>query len=99
MNNISIEAIKKRHKYYNNEFFAKWATLYDYEKYLLTPLRKRAAKFLNLAPSKNILDVATGTGAQAYELAKLGHEVIGIDLSPEMLKQAKKKISKNFILG
>ncbi len=79
-----------RHKNYSNSFFAKWAKLYDYEKYLLFPLRRKAAKFLNLTPQK-ILDVATGTGAQAYELAKLGHEVVGIDLSKEMLEQAKKK--------
>lgn len=42
--------------------------------------------------------MATGTGAQAYELAKLGHEVVGIDLSPEMLAQAKKKLSPNLKL-
>lgn len=93
MNTISLEEIKKRHKYYNNAFFAKWATLYDYEKYLLSPLRKRAAKFLGLKPPKKILDVATGTGAQAYELARQGYEVLGTDLSPEMLRQAQKKCS------
>lgn len=75
----------KKHTYYNNAFFAKWAKLYNYEKYLLFPVRKQAARFLGLQPPQKILDVATGTGAQAYELAKLGHEVIGIDLSPEML--------------
>lgn len=99
MDNISLEEIKKRHSYYNNAFFARWATLYDYEKYLLSPLRKKAAKFLNLKPPKKILDVATGTGAQAYELAKQGHEVIGVDLSPEMLKQAKKKCYKELKLS
>ena len=82
----------KQHKYYNNEFFAKWAKLYDLEKYILFPLRKKAARFLDLKPPKKIVDVATGTGAQAFEFAKIGHDVIGIDLSPEMLNQAKKKI-------
>ena len=46
-----------------------------------------------------VLDVATGTGAQAYELAKLGHEVLGIDLSSEMLEQAKKKCGQELKLG
>lgn len=82
-----------KHKYYNNKFFAKWARLYDFEKYFTFPLRQKAARFIDLKPTKKILDVATGTGAQAYELAKLGHDVVGIDLSPEMLTQAKKKIS------
>ena len=40
----------KQHKYYNNEFFAKWAKLYDLEKYILFPLRKKAARFLDLTP-------------------------------------------------
>lgn len=98
-NTISFEEIKKKHKYYNNEFFAKWAALYDYEKYLMTPLRKKAAAFLGLKPPQKILDVATGTGAQAYELAMLGHNVVGIDLSPEMLAQAKRKCSKKLRLN
>lgn len=87
--------ILSRHRWYNNQWFAKWAWLYDYEKYLTFPLRKKAAKFLNsyLTPHQKILDVATGTGLLAYECAELGHQVIGIDLSQEMLEQAKKKYS------
>lgn len=79
--------------YYNHRFFSKWAWLYDYEKYVTLPLRKRAAGFLNsyVKPSQKILDVATGTGLHACECAKLGHQVVGIDLSHEMLEQAKKK--------
>lgn len=89
---------RPNYSYYNNKFFGRWAWLYDYEKYFFSGLRKKAAKFLNLKSTKKILDVATGTGAQAYELAKLGHEVVGIDLSPEMLVQAKKKLSPNLKL-
>jgi ubiquinone/menaquinone biosynthesis C-methylase UbiE len=47
--------------------------------------RKEAADYLKIQPPQKILDVATGTGALAYELAKLGHSVIGIDISMEML--------------
>lgn len=89
----------EKHRYYNNAFFAKWAKIYDYEKYLFFPLRKKAAKFLGQTSSLKIIDVATGTGAQAYELAKLGHEVIGIDLSSEMLEQAKKKCRQDLRLS
>ncbi len=94
MNNNLIN----KHKYYNNRWFAKWAKLYDYEKYILFPLRRKAAIFLDSHSPLKILDVATGTGAQAYELAKLGHGVIGIDLSEEMLEQAKKKCVQNLKL-
>src|SRR3989338_11112571 len=87
-----------QHAYYNNRFFGKWEWLYDYEKYFFFPLRRKAARFLGLKPSAKILDVATGTGAQAYELAKLGYDVIGIDLSREMLKQAIKKCNSSLNL-
>ena len=90
--------LAKKHAYYNNLFFGKWARLYDYEKYFLFPIRKKAAQFLSLNSPAKIIDVATGTGAQAYELAKLGFDVTGIDLSPEMLEQAKKKLDKSLKL-
>lgn len=41
--------------------------------------------------SSKILDVATGTGKQAFAFAKRGYEVVGIDLSEAMLNVAKKK--------
>lgn len=86
------------HKKFNNKFFGRWAKLYDLEKYFFSSLRKRAANFIDLKSSKKILDVATGTGALAYELSKLGHDVIGVDLSPDMLKQAIKKLRPNLKL-
>ncbi len=88
LNNITV----KNHSYFNNKFFGKWAWLYDCEKYFLFPIRRKAAKLLDLKFLQTVLDVATGTGAQAYEFAKLGYNVIGVDLSPEMLLQAKKKL-------
>ncbi len=60
--------------------------------------RKEAADYLKIQPPQKILDVATGTGALAYELAKLGHSVIGIDIAMEMLSQARKKCSDNLDL-
>lgn len=38
-----------------------------------------------------ILDLACGTGNSSLSLAKKGYQVIGVDLSPEMLEVAKKK--------
>lgn len=39
-----------------------------------------------------VLDVGTGAGAFAIILSRLGHKVIGIDLSSKMLNEAKKNI-------
>jgi ubiquinone/menaquinone biosynthesis C-methylase UbiE len=53
--------------------------------------RKEAAHYLGLTPPQNILGVATGTGTLAYELALLGHDVVGIDLSGSAITQAQEK--------
>lgn len=41
--------------------------------------------------SKTILDIGCGTGRHAIELTKRGYQVVGIDLSKEMLAKAKEK--------
>ncbi|WP_027398554.1 class I SAM-dependent methyltransferase [Anaerovorax odorimutans] len=47
-------------------------------------------KYLPLERRLKILDVGTGTGYFALLLAKQGHEVHGIDLTPAMIEEAKK---------
>ena len=42
-------------------------------------------------PGKTILDLACGTGSLTRELALRGYEMIGVDLSPEMLAEAAAK--------
>lgn len=80
------------HTYYNNKFFEKWAPYYDIFEIVLGPLRSKATKLLDLPKGSKALDVATGTGSLAIAMAKEGFEVTGVDLSPDMLRQAKKKV-------
>lgn len=42
-------------------------------------------------PGNIVLDLACGTGSISLELAKLGYEMIAVDLSPDMLSQAMEK--------
>ena len=42
-------------------------------------------------PIHTVLDLACGTGSLTLELARRGYELIGADLSPEMLAQAAEK--------
>lgn len=42
-------------------------------------------------PGKTVLDLACGTGSLTRELALRGYEMIGVDLSPDMLAEAAEK--------
>jgi demethylmenaquinone methyltransferase/2-methoxy-6-polyprenyl-1,4-benzoquinol methylase len=53
--------------------------------------RARAADLARVGPGSRALDVATGTGDLAVELAARGAEVVGMDFSEAMLEQARRK--------
>jgi demethylmenaquinone methyltransferase / 2-methoxy-6-polyprenyl-1,4-benzoquinol methylase len=53
--------------------------------------RTRAADLARVGPSSRALDVATGTGDLAQELAGRGASVTGMDFSPAMLELAREK--------
>jgi demethylmenaquinone methyltransferase/2-methoxy-6-polyprenyl-1,4-benzoquinol methylase len=53
--------------------------------------RRRAADLARVGPGSHALDVATGTGDLAVELASRGASVTGIDFSPKMLDLARAK--------
>ena len=43
---------------------------------------------------KRILDLACGTGSMTLPLAKAGYDVVGLDLSPEMLSVAQERVQR-----
>jgi SAM-dependent methyltransferase len=47
-------------------------------------------------PVRRILDIACGTGSHAIELERLGYEVVGSDISEDMLGRAKEKARQVF---
>ena len=53
--------------------------------------RRRAADLARVGPGSTALDVATGTGDLAIELARHGAEVTGTDFAPAMLEIARRK--------
>jgi demethylmenaquinone methyltransferase/2-methoxy-6-polyprenyl-1,4-benzoquinol methylase len=76
---------------YIRGFFGKWAWFYNFIALPLTGIRNKVADMVDSKDKIKILDVCTGTGAQAFAFAKKGYEVVGIDLSEGMLRVAKKK--------
>lgn len=67
------------------------APMYDFIVIPLAGLREKVVSFAGAADGARILDVATGTGEQAFAFARQGYEVIGIDLSEAMLNIAHQK--------
>lgn len=53
--------------------------------------RRRAADLADLGSGAKVLDVATGTGDLAIEMARRGAEVVGSDFSDDMLARAREK--------
>jgi demethylmenaquinone methyltransferase/2-methoxy-6-polyprenyl-1,4-benzoquinol methylase len=76
--------------------FDRIAGLYDLMNSVMTAglhhrWRERAADLAALAPGDRALDVATGTGDLAIELASRGVRVVASDFSEEMLARARTK--------
>jgi SAM-dependent methyltransferase len=73
------------------ERYVELSEIYDY----IFPYDADAAaavEFLSaLSPGGRILELGIGTGRIALPLAGLGHEVVGVDTSPEMLAQLAEK--------
>jgi len=68
------------------EGYARWAAFYDEPGNQLIDLEQPLVReILDGLPPGVALDAACGTGRHTTYLASLGHKVIGVDTSPEML--------------
>jgi demethylmenaquinone methyltransferase/2-methoxy-6-polyprenyl-1,4-benzoquinol methylase len=86
----------------NNALFAAIATRYDLLNHLLSlnidrRWRKELVRCAGAKPKDRILDLCTGTGDVAIRLAQEDEvgDIVGIDLSDEMLRIARRKTRKN----
>lgn len=59
---------------------------------------ERLRRLLTLTGEERALDVGTGAGAFAIALASLVREVVGVDIVPEVLAEARKRAPKNLEL-
>lgn len=73
------------------KFFEKWAPIYNIVTLPLFRIRDNIVAFVKAEDGSRILDICCGTGGQTFAFGKKGYEVVGIDLSENMLKVAKRK--------
>jgi ubiquinone/menaquinone biosynthesis C-methylase UbiE len=76
--------------------FDRLAPFYDVIALPIARIRDIVVAFTNAGAGSSVLDVATGTGQQAFAFAQKGYQVVGIDLSEAMLGIA---IKKNKVAG
>ncbi|MCE0761486.1 class I SAM-dependent methyltransferase [Pseudonocardia kujensis] len=74
------------------EGYARWAETYDGPLRLFSVEEPPMERRLGAWPAGAVLDAACGTGRYAVRLAGLGHAVVGIDRSPDMLERARAKV-------
>jgi len=75
------------------EAYRRWAGVYDrLFGWVSAPGRTRSVAALNALPAERLLEVGVGTGL-ALPLYTEGKRVTGIDLSPEMLAVAERRVS------
>jgi len=82
---------------YIKKFFGRWASVYDVIDLFISGIREKVVEVTNPESGSKILDVCTGTGKQAFAFGKRGYDVLGIDLSEDMLNVATKKNKYNNI--
>lgn len=75
------------------EGYDRWAPFYDEPGNELLEIEQPIVReILDSLPVGIALDAACGTGRHTAYLAELGHEVIGVDTSSEMLARAREKV-------
>jgi ubiquinone/menaquinone biosynthesis C-methylase UbiE len=75
------------------EGYDRWAPVYDEPGNHLLDIEQPVVREILDSLSVGVaLDAACGTGRHAGYLASLGHKVIGVDTSPEMLARARDKV-------
>jgi trans-aconitate methyltransferase len=71
---------------------AKWdAGLYDDKHSFVWKLAAGVLELLNAQPGERILDLGCGTGHLTAKIAETGARTVGVDRSPEMIRQAREK--------
>lgn len=83
---------KEEHHSYIKGFMRGWALYYDFfVDIFISRVRQKVVNLVGEGEGSRVLDVATGTGKQAFAFGEKGYRVIGTDLSEDMVRIARRK--------
>jgi len=96
----AVAAVLEERRRRSLEFFDRHARQWDDLVHSLLPLPDYRRELIDLVPSGGrLLEIGVGTGAFLLELAKVRTGIIGVDHSPAMLAEARRKISQSGLSG
>ena len=77
-------------------FYKLWSYCYDLSVGLDPAFRRQMKKMISMTvkPGDTTLDIGCGTGISTFYASEIGKNIIGIDLSADMLRKLEKKISQ-----
>ena len=78
----------------NRNFWNRYAKLYDFEINMFSGKAYKAMYRMmaeTLSRSMNVLEIATGTGLIALNIAGCARQITAVDFAPKMIEKAKKK--------
>ena len=70
----------------------------NFDLWFIKPVRQKAIMLLNLKEGNRVLDAGCGSGGSfPYLMNSIGEtgEIVGLDISPQTIKNTKKRITKN----
>ena len=96
----AVAAVLEGRRRRNQEFFDRHARQWDYLARTLLPVPDYRERLLALVPEGvTIVEVGIGTGGLLPALAARGRKVIGVDHSPAMLEETRRRLTRSGIAG
>ena len=95
-----VAAILEERRKRSQEFFDRHARQWDDLARTLLPVPEYRSRLLSLVPTGGtVVEVGVGTGGLLSDLTALAEKVIGVDHSPAMLEEARRRLTANGVEG